>query len=399
MITTITPYTDPRNRALPGEGFDGVVRVVVGAHYGTGTLLFGGHAILTAAHLFTDNATSAEVHFETAQGAQTITSSQVTTHGGHDADGNNDLAIIWLSESAPLLAERYSLYRDSNEIDQTITMVGYGKQGTGATGKVDSTTALRSKASNQVDGLIGTLKEFQGNNMSWNPTSDSQLIADFDDGTSPHDALGLLMDKPGLGLGQSEGLIAPGDSGGPAFINGQIAGVASYTTHLTSDGTTPDIDNISNSSFGEVAAWQRVSYYQQWIDESLRAALPSAPAQAANVVKAVAEGNSGTSYAYFLVKFNNTRPNDTETFSVSYATRNGTATAGSDYIAAGGTLNIYPDESQVVIPVEIIGDTTPEPNETFYMDITNPTGGGFGHGIVTLTAVRTILNDDGPILS
>jgi hypothetical protein len=31
----------------------------------------------------------------------------------------------------------------------------------------------------------------------------------------------------------------------------------------------------------------------------------------------------------------------------------------------------------------------------FYLDVTNPVGGSFGEGVVTLTAVRTILDNDG----
>lgn len=49
MVTTVTPYADTRTRALVGDGFDGVVRVVVGNQYGTGVLLFDGTAVLTAA--------------------------------------------------------------------------------------------------------------------------------------------------------------------------------------------------------------------------------------------------------------------------------------------------------------------------------------------------------------
>jgi hypothetical protein len=45
--------------------------------------------------------------------------------------------------------------------------------------------------------------------------------------------------------------------------------------------------------------------------------------------------------------------------------------------------------------VEIVGDTAPEPSETFYLDVFNPEGGSFGAGVVKLTAVRTILDDDG----
>ncbi|MFM8865576.1 MAG: Calx-beta domain-containing protein, partial [Limnohabitans sp.] len=89
------------------------------------------------------------------------------------------------------------------------------------------------------------------------------------------------------------------------------------------------------------------------------------------------------------------RASESQELSVDYATRDGTARAGSDYLAVSGTLKLYPDETQAVIPVEILGDTSPEPDEVFYLDVTNPVGGKFEPGVVTLTAVRTILNDDG----
>ena len=52
-------------------------------------------------------------------------------------------------------------------------------------------------------------------------------------------------------------------------------------------------------------------------------------------------------------------------------------------------------ENQAVIPVEIIGDTLSEADETFFLDVFNPVGGSFGEDVVKLTAVRTIVNDDG----
>ena len=51
-----------------------------------------------------------------------------------------------------------------------------------------------------------------------------------------------------------------------------------------------------------------------------------------------------------------------------------TGTAGQDSLAVHGTLNIYPNENQVVIAVEIIGDKVIEPDETFYLDLSNPAG-------------------------
>ncbi|MDO9278034.1 MAG: Calx-beta domain-containing protein [Polaromonas sp.] len=399
MVATVTPYTDLRNRAAVGEGFDGVVRVLVNGFYGTGALLFDGHAILTAAHLFTSGSTSGTVIFETAAGSQSVPASGAQLQTAYDAGpGNSDLAIIWLSGSAPITAERYNPYRSSDEIGKTMTLVGYGVPGTGATGELSnySGSPIRLKAQNQFEADASSLKAVLGAGMGWTPTPGSQLVADFDNGTVKQDALGSLLHLSGTGLGQGEGMITPGDSGGPAFINGQIAGVASYTTSLMRNGVATDIDNVSdNSSFGELAAWQRVSYYQQWIDQSLRAHYPDAPTQPGQVKKAVVEGNSGTSYAYFLVQFTGVRSDAAQLLSVDYSTRDGTAKAGQDYLLAFGTLVIYPNENQAVVPIEIMGDTTPEPDETFYLDITHPVGGSFGEGVITLTAVRTIVNDDG----
>lgn len=403
MVATVTPYTDPRNRAFVGEGYDGVVRVAIGGYYGTGVLLYDGRAVLTSAHLF-DNATSssASVYFETTTGSQTLTSSRITPLSTYDAtQDNNDLALVWLSSSAPVSANRYSLYRGSDEIGQTLTMVGYGLPGTGDAGTLTaySGSPLRLKASNQFDADAATLKSWLGSAMAWTPTAGTQLVADFDNGASTQDALGQLMNRPGTGLGQNEGLIAPGDSGGPAFLNGQVAGIASYTASLARGSVAPDIDGVSNSSYGEIASWQRVSYYQQWIDQSLRAQYPNAPTKPEQVQKSVTESNSGTNYVYFLVLYTGVRSDANQNVSVDYITRDGTAKAVEDYLAASGTLVLYPNENNAVIPVEIIGDTTPEPDETFYLDVFNPVGGSFGEGVVKLTAVRTIVNDDGGLWS
>ena len=401
MVTNVTPHTDPSNRALPGTGYDGVVRVSYNGSYGTGVLLYDGRAVLTAAHLFAGGVSgSANVYFETAAGGQTMTASLITPLASYSAvTEDGDLALVWLNSAAPVAANRYGLYRDGDEIGKAMTLVGYGQPGTGATGVDGSYTGsyLRLKASNQFDADAATLKSRLGAAMSWSPTAGRQLLADFDDGSTAHDALGALAQVSNTGLDQGEGLIARGDSGGPAFINGLVAGIASYSASLSSPSRVPDIDSQSNSSFGEIAAWQRVSHFQQWIDQSLRAHYPNAPTSAAQVQKTVAEGSSGTGYAYFLLQFTGVRSSSSQWLSVDYATRDGTAQAGTDYLATSGKLVLYPDEIQAVIAVEILGDTMPEPDETFYLDVTHPVGGSFGPGVVQLTALRTIANDDGGI--
>ncbi len=396
MVSTVTPSSDLRNRALPGEGLDGVVRVASNGYYGTGVLLYDGQAVLTAAHLFGSGSNAATVYFETLAGDQSIQASRVLIHPGYDnPNENNDLALVWLSSPAPLAAERHELYRHGDEVGQVVTLVGYGRPGTGAGGTVEySGEPLRQKANNRIDADVGLLKQYLGAGMAWNPQAGTQFVADFDNGTHPNDALGRLLGLPDLGVA-SEGIISPGDSGGPAFIDGRVAGTASYTTRLSTYRDDPDIDTALNSSYGEIAAWQRVSAYQQWIDESLRQHYPDAPTTPSEVRKSLPEGHSGASLAYFLLQFTGVRASADAILSVDFTTRDGTARAGEDYLPVLGTLRLYPDENQAVIPVEIVGDRQDEADETFYLEVSNPVGGSFGDGVATLTAVRTILDDDG----
>ena len=107
MVTTVTSYTDARNRALIGSGYDGVVRVVAGSFYGTGVLLYNGQAVLTAAHLFASESTSTSVVFETNFGTQTVTSKKVLINPDYNSKSStSDLALVWLSGAAPTRVSR-----------------------------------------------------------------------------------------------------------------------------------------------------------------------------------------------------------------------------------------------------------------------------------------------------
>jgi hypothetical protein len=400
MVTTTSDYNLPRYRASVNNGYDGVVRVAVNGFYASGSLLFDGQAVLTAAHLFKDRPLSANVIFQTALGSQTISSSQVLIHPDYTSDGNNDLAIVWLSNSAPIDADRYVLYRDSDVIGQVFELVGYGRTGSGQTGIVDNktTNVMRLVAQNKFDAEAASLKTALGSSMGWSPLAGSQWIADFDSGASANDALGQLIGRHDLGLGVNEGMIAFGDSGGPALINGKIAGVASYVSGLSFGSIRPDVDKVTNSSFGEIGAWQSIGFYQQWLDQSLRAQYRGAPTRPEDVEKSILEGDSGTtSLTFFLLQFTGVRASFDQLLSVEYSTRDGTAKAGEDYLATQGVLILYPNETQAVIAVEIIGDFIPEPDEWFFLDVFNPVGGSFGDGITMLTGMRTILNDDGGV--
>ena len=63
----------------------------------------------------------------------------------------------------------------------------------------------------------------------------------------------------------------------------------------------------------------------------------------------------------------------TTTTSVDWATHDGTATAGSDYIAASGTLVFESGSQAATITLTVLGDGTFEPDETFTV-LANPLG-------------------------
>ena len=102
----------------------------------------------------------------------------------------------------------------------------------------------------------------------------------------------------------------------------------------------------------------------------------------------IAEGNAGTSIATFTV----TRTGGTATFDVNYATADGTATAGSDYVAQPtGTVSFAAGDLTKTISVTINGDTTIEPDETFFVNLLGATNGGT---IVKSQGTGTIANDN-----
>jgi plastocyanin len=79
--------------------------------------------------------------------------------------------------------------------------------------------------------------------------------------------------------------------------------------------------------------------------------------------------------------------------SVSYATSDGTAVAGSDYVATSGTLSWADnDDDPKSFQVQTIEDTAVESNETINVVLSNPTGGA-GLGAPSAATV-TIVDDD-----
>ncbi|MEJ2086011.1 MAG: Calx-beta domain-containing protein [Acidobacteriota bacterium] len=102
---------------------------------------------------------------------------------------------------------------------------------------------------------------------------------------------------------------------------------------------------------------------------------------------AIEEGNAGTSILAFRVDLAELEQEDA---TVDFATTDGTATAGSDYQAASGTLTIPGGSMSGFVGVEINGDFMSEPDETITITLSNPTNAV----LIDDTATGTILDDD-----
>lgn len=77
---------------------------------------------------------------------------------------------------------------------------------------------------------------------------------------------------------------------------------------------------------------------------------------------------------------------------VTYATANGTATAGADYTAQTGTLTFSAGETVKAINIPILADTLDEDAETIFVNLTGSSSGN----IVNSQARVTIIDDDNP---
>ncbi len=104
------------------------------------------------------------------------------------------------------------------------------------------------------------------------------------------------------------------------------------------------------------------------------------------------EGNAGTTNFNFTVSLS--APAQTGGVSFTVNTANGTtnpATAGSDYVAiVNGAGSIPEGSSSTQVTVQVNGDTTQEPNETFFVNISGVTGASVADG----QGLGTITNDD-----
>lgn len=106
----------------------------------------------------------------------------------------------------------------------------------------------------------------------------------------------------------------------------------------------------------------------------------------ADVSVAEAAGDAAT--AVFVVSMEGVSEEPVE---VPWSTRDGSATAGVDYVAASGVATLPPGAVEATITVAVLADAIDEIDETFFVDLSSPTSGQLERA----SGVATIVDDDG----
>jgi len=279
---TVVAGGDPRYFAT-AQKYSGVVTLIMeysdgGRYICTGSLLLDTRSILTAAHCVAPQDTATLVNttayfynggnpdavasIDPASEARAIQT--VTINSGYTGEviDENDIAVLRMAEVAPSFAQAYQLSSLTDLQGQTYNIAGYGGRSTvgGNTGVNAGTGRLR-QGNNMYDYNLGNAA-FEGffDGFFGDANSKNVWIADFDNGLAANSqscriaaavaAVGTDL-APFCNLGvENEVSSAGGDSGGPQFVNGELASVTSFG--LSFGTGWGDVRAGLQSSFGEM---------------------------------------------------------------------------------------------------------------------------------------------------
>lgn len=256
------PGQTPNDFYTGAGSFTGVARLTMdGIGSCSGSLLYTGMHILTAAHCLDESSNPASVHatFQWDGGTATFDGAGIyipSEWTGDLIDGWDwALLVLAMPIDNPLI-DRYMLATGPAQDWGEITIVGYGLGGTGDVGQDATLYPFGTRRAGQNEAEAYWVSVGRGGNAT--------LVHDFD-------GAGInSLGSAGLGPGQ-EVMITSGDSGGPSFRNGLIVGVHSFVS-------LPSGQNIG--MYGQYGTDTRVSSYADLINAQVSTPEPASLALA-----------------------------------------------------------------------------------------------------------------------
>ena len=153
-----------------------------------------------------------------------------------------------------------------------------------------------------------------------------------------------------------------------------VVGVNGDTTPEAAESFLVNVSNLSGATAGDLQGVVTI------LDDDT---VPSLSIGDASAV----ETDSVNRTMQFTVSMTNVRAN---AVSVDYTAAGDTATAGSDFTAANGTLSIPAGSLSATIDITILPDNVIEADERLVVTLSNPAGATLGDG----TGIGTIVDDD-----
>jgi secreted trypsin-like serine protease len=266
----------------PGGRLDGVAGLLIYQQAGTflcsGSLFANDH-ILTAAHCVAGSGGVAQfdsvkaVFFPPNNGGapeiHDVALARIAPGYTGEVVDENDIAVLKLKTVPSSRVKRYTLF-NGTPTGNTFELSGFGASGRGSTGFTFS-DGTRRVGRNVYDFSFGDPLWGGFWNGFFGTAGVNVLVADFDNPVNRLNNTSCIIEFAilgtqnfcGLALGEFESGTGPGDSGGPNFINGQLAGVNSFI--LSFGSGFGDIDDFLNGSYGEFSGYTRIDTHLQWI--------------------------------------------------------------------------------------------------------------------------------------
>lgn len=288
---TVAAGGNPLYLATNAQGYSGVVGLLMtysnGDQFVCSGALSGGR-IVTAAHcvsdgykngpggkavglvrtqaFFSDGSDADPYFYNSPPGVTAIDVASYNINPGYTGEviDQNDIAVLTLASAAPIYAQNYGLYTaDIN--GSTFNVAGLGRRS--LVGGAEGTTGLgagagpgrRRQGDNVYDFRLGEFYDDIGGTAEF----EFSYLSDFDNGLAANDPSCNLFGRCGAFQGIREVSIAGGDSGGPGFINGQLASVNSYG--LTFGIANGDFKAGLQSSWGEFNGFVPIFVHENFI--------------------------------------------------------------------------------------------------------------------------------------